>query len=547
MMRRSPPCAAARLLAAWLLALVIAGCAPKAPPRVPALPPPAPAPAPVAPPVAHTPPAPVPPAAPPAATVPATTEAVEHLRAELDRIFLAPALDRMLWSIQVQSLATGEVLYRLNPLKLVMPASNMKIVTLAAAAERLGWDFTYETKLLASGPIEGGVLRGDLVVVGSGDPTVNARGGSATAVFESWAVTLREAGITAIEGRIIADDHAFSDETLGAGWAWDYLVYGYAAPVTALQYRENIAEVVVRPGSAAGLPAVVFVRPDETGLAIENHAVTLLAGGTTTVEVHRMAGSDRLQVTGAIPLGAAEAVRSVAVDNPARFFARALRSTLMTSGISVGGQAIAIRNLATAPDLTRGALLVSHRSAPLSEIAKVLMKVSQNLYAETLVKTLGLQTGAGTTEAGQKVVQEVIEGWGVAPGSYVLADGSGLSRYNFVCAETIVQILRHVSADARLRGPYLDALPVGGQAAPEGGTLSRRFRGTRAAGNVRAKTGSIANARALSGFVQTVDGETLVFSIIGNNFTQPQAAIDAAADLAVERLANFTRNGVGSN
>jgi D-alanyl-D-alanine carboxypeptidase/D-alanyl-D-alanine-endopeptidase (penicillin-binding protein 4) len=486
-------------------------------------------------------------AAPPLPAAPAATEAVEQLRAELDRMFLAPAFDRMLWSIQVQSLATGEVLYRLNPSKLVMPASNMKVVTLAVAAERLGWDFTYETKLFASGPIERGVLRGDLVVTGGGDPTINTRGGSATAVFESWAARLREAGVTAIEGRIVADDCAFSDEPLGAGWAWDYLVYGYAAPVTALQYRENVAEVVGRPGRAAGLPAVVQVRPDETGLTLENHAVTQVAGGPATIEVHRMAGSRRLEVTGGIPLGAADAVRTVAVDDPAGFFARTLRSTLVNSGIPVGGEAVAVRDPAAMPDLTRGAFLVSHRSVALSEIARVMMRVSQNLYAETLLKTLGLQAGAGTTEAGQKVVQDVIEGWGVAPGSYVLADGSGLSRYNFVCAETVVQVLRHVAADARLRGPYLDALPVGGEVAPEGGTLSRRFRGTRAAGNVRAKTGSIANARALSGFVQTADGETLVFSMIGNNFTQPQSTLDAATDLAVERLANFTRTGVGRN
>jgi len=168
----------------------------------------------------------------------------------------------------------------------------------------------------------------------------------------------------------------------------------------------------------------------------------------------------------------------------------------------------------------------------------VLMKVSQNLYAETLVKTLGLQAGTGTVEAGDKVVHDVIEGWGVDPGSYVLVDGSGLSRYNYVTAETIVRILRHIYMDPRHRTPFIEALPTGGV---EGGTIARRFRGTRAAGNVHAKTGSIANVRALSGFVQTADGEPLVFSIIANNFTQPQATIDAATDLAVERLANFTR------
>ncbi len=444
----------------------------------------------------------------------------------------------MLWGVQIQSLTTGEILYRLNATKLVMPASNMKIVTLAAAAERLGWDYTFETKLLAAGPVEHGVIKGDLVIVGSGDPTINGRSGDPTAVFEDWAARLHEAGITAVDGSIVADDRAFDAESLGAGWSWDYLVYGYAAPVSALQYNENVAEIVVRAGSDVGRAAVVSVRPDGSGLEVNNHVLTVAAGGTATLEVRRLAGSDHVDVAGGVPLGGTESVRTVAVDNPARFFARAFKAVLVRNGVRVRGDGVAIRSLDTVPDLSVATTVLSRRSEPLSEIAKVLMKVSQNLYAETLVKTLGLRAGAGTTEAGDKVVQDVIESWGVEPGSYVLVDGSGLSRYNYVTPETIVQILRHVYMDPRHRAPFIDALPTGGL---EGGTLARRFRGTRAAGNVHAKTGSIANVRALSGFVQTTDGEPLVFSIIANNFTQPQGTIDATTDLAVERLANFTR------
>jgi D-alanyl-D-alanine carboxypeptidase/D-alanyl-D-alanine-endopeptidase (penicillin-binding protein 4) len=135
-------------------------------------------------------------------------------------------------------------------------------------------------------------------------------------------------------------------------------------------------------------------------------------------------------------------------------------------------------------------------------------------------------------------VQDVLASWGIEPGSYVLVDGSGLSRYNYLTADTLVRILSHIYMDPHHRGPFIDALPTGGV---EGSTLARRFVGTRAAGNVHAKTGSIANVRALSGFVQTADGEPVVFSIIANNFTQPPAVIDATIDLAVERLANFAR------
>jgi len=531
---------ALRLFSVWLLAFVVLSCGPKTPPAVPTAAPPAAAPAPTAPLAAAVPrPAtPSPTTTPPAAPATPASTPVEQIRSELHTLFAAPLFDRMLWGIEIQSLATGEILYQLNPAKLVMPASNMKIVTLAAAAERLGWDYTYETKLVANGPIEHGVLKGDLVIVGSGDPTINGRTGAPTAVFEDWAARLREAGITAIDGPIVADDRAFDDESLGAGWSWDYLVYGYAAPVTAIQYNENVAEVVVRPGTAVGLRAAVSIRPDGSDLSVENHVTTAAPGGRPTIELRRMAGSDRLDVSGAVPLDAPETTRTVAVDNPARFFAQAFRSVIVESGIRVRDGAAAVRSLDTVPDLSVSTTLVSRRSAPLAEIAKVLMKVSQNLYAETLLKTLGLQAGAGTVEAGEKVVQEVLEAWGVEPGSYVTVDGSGLSRYNYVTAEMLVRILRHIYNDPRHRGPFIDALPTGGV---EGGTLARRFRGTRAAGNVHAKTGSIANVRALSGFMETADGEPLVFSIIANNSTLPQATIDATTDLAIERLANFTR------
>jgi D-alanyl-D-alanine carboxypeptidase/D-alanyl-D-alanine-endopeptidase (penicillin-binding protein 4) len=498
------------ILLAGLLAL--GACAPKTPPTV-------------------TPP---PPAAAAAAARPVSAKA---LPAELDRIFAAPAFDRMQWAVMVQSLASGEVLYQRNPAKLMMPASNMKVLTLAATAERLGWEFTWNTRLLAAGAMEQGILNGDLVVVGSGDPTINSRGGSALQVFERWADLLAASGIRRIEGRVLADARAFDREGLGAGWAWDYLEASYAAPVGALQFNEDVAEAVVRPGPAAGGPAVVEVRPAESGLVVDNRVVTV-AGGSTDVRLRRLPGSERLTVTGQIAVGAKEVVRLTSVDSPTDYFARALRSTLVGRGIEVTGLALDFERVDVPPILEGARELFVHRSPPLSEAARVLMKVSQNLYAETFLKTLGAQSGDGSSDGGQKAVEEVLQSWGVPPDAYVLADGSGLSRYNYVTAETMVTVLRRMYRDERHREAFLATLPVGGQ---DGGTIARRFRGTRAENNVRAKTGSIANVRALSGYVTTTDGEPLVFSIIANHFTQPQATIDAATDLAVERLANVKR------
>jgi serine-type D-Ala-D-Ala carboxypeptidase/endopeptidase (penicillin-binding protein 4) len=526
-----------RLVAGLVLGLLLFGvsCAPKAPPATAPRPgvPAAAAPAPLT--------APVPA---PAAAAPASRAAdpIDALRAEFTGIFDAPTFGRLQWSVVVQSLATGEVVYGENPSKLMMPASNMKIVTLATAAERLGWDFVYETKLVTAAPVAGGVLNGDLVVVGSGDPTIGGRGGSATRVFEGWADQLRADGITEVKGRIVADARAFDRESLGAGWAWDYLASGYAAGVSALQFNESVADVAIHPGPSVGTPAVIEVRPIESGLILEKR-VTTVAAGEADLDFSRLPGSNRLIVRGTIPVTSKEIVRAATVDRPALYFARMLRATLIARGIRVSGDAGEFDDVYPAPPIAPTRVLLSHRSAPLAEFAKVLMKASQNQYAETLVRTLGAQSGPGTAAAGQKIGREVLDGWGVPQDAYVLGDGSGLSRYDYVCAEMLVNILRQMYRDPRHRDPFMATLPVGGQ----DGTIARRFVGTRAAKNVRAKTGSIANVRALSGYVTTLDGEPFVFSILANNFTVPQATIDVATDLALERLANFTRHSAAKN
>jgi D-alanyl-D-alanine carboxypeptidase/D-alanyl-D-alanine-endopeptidase (penicillin-binding protein 4) len=526
-MKRSRPVRVSRLAIGFVFGLLLAGgaCGPRTPPVT------VPKPEPVQPPVAT---------GRAVAALPAVPRSpIDGLHADLDGIFNTPAFDRMQWAVLVESLATGEVLYSENPSKLMMPASNMKIVTLAAAAERLGWDFTYETRLVTSAPVVRGALDGDLVVVGSGDPTIGGRGGRPTRVFEAWADQLRADGITQIKGRIVADARAFDRESLGAGWAWDYLGAYYAAGVSALQFNESVADVAVRPGPSPGTPAVIEVRPIESGL-IPDKQVTTVTGGEADIDVARLPGSNRLVVRGTIPVGAGEVVRAATVDRPALYFARMLRTTLVAKGIHVTGEAGEFEDVYPTPPTAPTRVLLSYRSAPLSEIARVQMKVSQNQYAETLLRTLGAQSGEGTAEAGDKVVREVLDGWGIPSDAYVLVDGSGLSRYNYVSAEVLVKVLQHVYNDPRLRDPFMATLPVGGQ----DGTIARRFVGTRAAGNVHAKTGSIANVRALSGYVTSLDGEMFVFSILANHFTVPQATVDAATDLAVERLANFSRNAV---
>lgn len=535
-------------LLAAALACALAACArhptPATAPQGPAsAPSPAAAASPSAPAPAPAAPTSAPPAAPPPLAEragPATTSVVEVLRDELAQIFGAPLLDHALWGVVVQSLDTGEILYSLNPTKLVMPASTMKILTLAAAAERLGWDFRYETQLLSSAPIMSGVLKGDLIVRGSGDPTIGGRDGDPQRVFRDFADALRTAGITTIEGRIIGDDDLFGDEGLGAGWAWDYLAYGYAAPSGALQYNESTVELTARAGAAPGDPVAIDVRPPGSGLAVANRATTAPAGTDVTLELRRLPGRETLEVTGQVPADAGPLTRLASVDNPTAFFVRALRAALTERGIAVRGDAVDIDEIPKSAAPPMGGdlrVLASRHSPPLAEIATVLMKVSQNLYADTLLKTLGSNPPPGTAAKGREVVAEVLTSWGIAPNQYVLYDGSGLSRYNYVTAETLVAILRRLQREPRHAAAFEAALPVAGR----DGTLRGRLKGTRAEGNVRAKTGSISNVRALAGYLRTLDEERLAFAIVANHFTLPQTAIDGVIDLVVERLVNFTR------
>jgi serine-type D-Ala-D-Ala carboxypeptidase/endopeptidase (penicillin-binding protein 4) len=339
----------------------------------------------------------------------------EKLQAELDAIFLAPDFHRMLWGVVVQSLSSGEILYRLNPGTLLMPASNMKIVTVAAAAERLGWDYRYETRIVTQAPVVDGVLKGDLIVVGSGDPTLTPRNGDPSATLERWADQLRNAGIRVIEGNLIGDDNLFDDQGLGAGWSWDYLAYGYAAPVGALQFSEGIVRLQFRAGELPGDPVFIEIQPAPAGLSVENLLVTTTKGGTVSLNLQRLPGSSLLRLSGGVPAGTEPFVRTASVDNPTEHFLVSLQSVFEARGLEIRGAAIDVDLLPSPPDLTGAQILLTHRSEPLSTMAAILMKESQNLYSDTLLRTLGAQAGEGTAEAGRKVVGRLWQAGGFHP------------------------------------------------------------------------------------------------------------------------------------
>ena len=463
--------------------------------------------------------------------------AVVQLDRYLSGLFETSRFDHTLWSVVVRSLDRQEDLYRLNSNKLVMPASNMKAVTLAAMAEQLGWDYRYETQLLTGAPIEDGTLRGDLIVRSSGDPSFNRLHTDPVEVFRGWSTKLKQLGIRTIEGRLIGDDNVFDEATLGAGWAWDYLGYGYAAPIGSLQLYQNIVALDIRPGAAVDDPIIVEMSPAHSGLELDIRAQTGAVDTPATLNLVRLPGQAVLEITGTLPVTAEAFTQTASVPNPTEFFVRSLRAALSENGIVVRGAAIDVDSLQDGYDEPLRQLFL-HRSPPLTETGRVLMKVSQNLYAETFLRTLGGQDGGrGNVADGREAVQAVLSSWGISPEAYVQYDGSGLSRYNYVTTDLLIAILERMHRDTTHTTAFKATLPIAGRDA----SLQNRMKDTLAENNARAKTGSISNVRALSGYVTTRDDELLAFSIIANHFHLPQSTIDAVTDLAVEYLAGFSR------
>ena len=451
----------------------------------------------------------------------------------MDSALADPAFARASWGVVIQSLDNGQVLYRRNAERLFLPASNLKLLTASAALTRLGADFRFHTTVVARGLRHGDTLAGDLVVLGRGDPSFAvdaATGADPLAPLRPWADSLRARGIRAVRGRVIGDASLFTDPPLGPGWAWDDLDADYSAPVGALELDDGVAWIEAAPGAAPGQPVRAALLPARVPLRLFNTASTAPADSN----IHQLAWarapfSDSVTLSGRLSAGRATARLPVSVPNPTRYFVAALVQALGDSGVTVHGDTLAADS---ATDT-----LFTWQSPPLGDLLPLFLKPSQNLIGELLLRTLGAQLKAvGSMDSGRAVVREVLSGFGVAPDAYVLADGSGLSRYNYVAPEAVARVL-----EAMYRGPdfepFFGALPVAGV----DGTLAARLKGTRAAGNARAKTGSLSNVRSLSGYVRTADGEMLLFVLLVNGFTVPQRVVEAAQDQVVERLANFSR------
>ncbi len=469
------------------------------------------------------------------------TPALARLHRTLDKTLYSAPLETTLWGVDVRSIDRHEQIFTRNPDVLLTPASTLKIITLAVASQQLGWNDRFETVLFTNGRIEQNVLHGDLIARGSGDPTID------NDVLTSWAQKLRNQGIHQVNGNIIGDDRVAIGETvrrgstspqprLGFGWSWDDLAFGFAAPVGPLQYHENVVAIRITPNRATDLPAEVFIQNAGSGLTLINQTTTTSRHEPSLIQLQRAAGKAKLVVSGSIGVGTSTIIRPVSVANPTSFFVQALREALEAEGVVVSGDAVDIDRLtktqqASATNGLQG--LLESQSEPLSTIAVVMMKRSQNLFAESIYRRLGFSFG----DRASAIVAQVLDDWGIQRNRAIVVDGSGLSRYNYLTASALTDILVQLHQNAADQDLFLATLPI----ASQDGTLHNRFEGTAATGNVHAKTGSMSHVRSLAGYVKTADGERLAFSILANNFSVDPTDVVNAIDDFVSALATMSR------
>jgi D-alanyl-D-alanine carboxypeptidase/D-alanyl-D-alanine-endopeptidase (penicillin-binding protein 4) len=478
------------------------------------------------------------------AVPPAITRA--GLTRMIDSMVNAAEFRTALWGILIVDPDAHDTLYAHNAAKLFIPASNQKLVSSSVMLEQLGPAFRFRTTFAAHGTIANGTLNGDLAVIGRGDPTMSDRmmNGDAMAAMRAIADSLAQRGIRRITGNVVAVGDAFPGPVAGPGWGWDALDGASFAGVDELLFNEGLSVLRVRAGTNIGDPAVVETRPARTFPAIRVQATTV-ARDTTAALGERRGGRGRdgagtrvsayhdtltsvVIVRGQIAAGDSATITFPQHD-PNTAFLAALTEALGDRGIVVDHQATQWNQDPQADSL------FTVLSVPLEQIMPAIMKPSQNQIAEVFLRTLGLErAGVGTADSGRRVVERQFAAWKIPSDAFVVRDGSGLSRNDLISPEAIVSILEVMRQSPNFP-LFFESLPIAGV----DGTIRTRMRDTPAQGNVHAKTGTLSMVRSLSGYVRTADGRLLEFSILCNNWTTPQAAVDRVQDAIGAALAQL--------
>ena len=480
----------------------------------------------------------------------ATTATLGELQTRISDVLRKPELAAAMVGIKVASLDTGRILFEQNAHKLLRPASNMKLYTVAAALDRLSPDYHFVTSVYArSRPDAAGTIRGDLTIYGRGDPSIAARfnNGNYFKGIDDLAARIVAAGVKRVEGDLVGDETYFTGPQYGSGWEWDDLQWWYGAEVSALTINDNALDLSVKPGMKVGAPAVITTGPPDPLLKIINKVMTAPKGTKRDLAAYRALGSDEIEISGSIPLDDNGYSGGLGISRPALLFAYLLRASLAQQGVVIKGKTRTISqpiSAASAGTVVSGLVEVATlQSPPLSMIAAQTLKPSQNLYTELILRTLGNVAAPAPTSisvdrtsetAGIEVVKAFLREAGVNASPLSLNDGSGLSRSDMVTAEATLQLLTYMHHH-RYAAVFRDALPIAGV----DGTLRNRFKGTVAENNLRAKTGTLSSASSLSGYVTTAAGEKLVFSIMVNNYPEDMSPTSVCSDPIAVLLASF--------
>ncbi|MFZ4795231.1 MAG: D-alanyl-D-alanine carboxypeptidase/D-alanyl-D-alanine endopeptidase [Blastocatellia bacterium] len=493
---------------------------------------------------------------------PTTTE---EIRQSIDQLLNQPNLADARWGVLIKSL-DGRVIYGRDIRQTFMPASNMKLYTTAAALDQFGPGARIRTSLYAGKrPGRNGVLSGDLILYGRGAPNLSPRFLEPTArkynelipakkipAIEEFADRVQSLGIRVITGNVIGDDSYFAGDLLGPGWEWDDAQYYYGAEVSALTVNDNSIRLLVTPGRRAGEQPQISLLPETGYVKIVNRATTE-AGGETRIGIERGLNSNTIEVSGKMVRGGAVRQIDVAIHNPALYAATMLREALLRRGVRVLG---GVKRM-DAParqvepfDETKLYELAGIESEPLSEMIRVVNKESQNLHAELLLRQLGRVALPGDAETkttddygrplpvitrGNAVRRQFLERAGIDVQSLSLRDGSGLARQNLVTPAATVRLLEFMARHQHSQ-IFTESLGIAGI----DGTLERRMRETSVSGNLRAKTGTLSYVNALSGYMKTRGGVSLIVSLMGNNHVGPGRDVTSVMDRICVLLADYS-------
>lgn len=464
------------------------------------------------------------------------------LAGDLERMFGERAAIGERWGAVVVSLSARDTLFSLNADRRFIPASNAKLFTTAAALRYLGRDYRFLTVLFADGPVRSGVLYGNLVLYGTGDPTFALD----TASLAPFADSVVRAGIRRVSGDMVGDASFLGAELTGPGWQPDDLDRPWAAPAAALGAAENRVLIRVAPAPRAGAPALVSVEPENDYYHVASTVLTGRRGARTAIAVRRGRARGVVELTGGIAADAAPWSTSLAVPEPAVFAAGLLRRLLAARGVVISGATRAVtedaagrarlmlRRSAQRGDPFRGALAV-RRSEPLENIVTTINHRSHNLSAELVLRTIGrMVAGSGSFEAGSRAVARfLVDSVGIRAADVHVTDGSGLSLLDQATPRSLVQLLGFM-ARARDGASFVNSLPLVGEG------MTSRLAGSAAHGRVRAKTGTLGGVSALAGYVAAANGEELAFAIVVNG-TRSVAEARRLQDSVVVRLARLDR------